>query len=432
MNQNRSFEPGGAYAGYVLFVLSLAYVLNFVDRQVLALVLEDVKSDLALTDAQLGWLLGPTFAVFYTIASLPIARLADTGSRRGVLAGCLAIWSGTTALCGLASSFTQMAVARCTVAIGEAGGTPPSHALISDYFPPSRRATALSVYGWGIFLGTALGFIGGGLIADAFDWRIAFFAAGGLGVPVVLLVAFTVEEPPHGISDGRVEVERPSVAAVLARLARTPSFVTLLFAAACQAFLGYTVLGWGATYLRRVFELSASEAGFQFGIHAGIAGAVGITIGGLLADRLSKRDVRWYGWISALSSLAAFPFALGFAWADTIGLAMPMFTAFYLLNNVYVSILWTLVQNLVTPRMRATASAIQLAVLNIVGLGGGPLMAGYVSDVLEPSRGPDGLRVALTLAAAVGAAAALFFALCARTLPRDLARAGGEADRVAN
>jgi predicted MFS family arabinose efflux permease len=408
----------------VLFVLSLAYILNFVDRQVLALVLEDVKTDLSLTDAQLGWLLGPTFAVFYTIAAFPLARWADSWSRRGVLAGSLAVWSGMTAVCGLATSFVQMAIARCLVAIGEAGGTPPSHSLISDYFSPTRRATALSIYGWGIFLGTALGFIGGGLIADRFDWRTAFVVAGALGIPIALLIVVTVQEPPPGASEGRVDEARPGTGEVLRALVGTPSFVTLMLAAACQAFLGYTVLGWGATFLRRVFDLSASEAGFQFGAAAGVAGAIGITAGGVLADRLAPRDARWYGWIAAISSAAAFPFALAFAWAESAAFAMPMFFVFYLLNNVYVSILWTLVQTLVVPRMRATASAAQLAILNIVGLGGGPLMAGYVSDVLEPSRGPDGLRVALVVAAVVGATAALFFALCARTLPRDLARVG--------
>ncbi len=425
--QSAAFQPKPAYSAFVLGMLTLAYILNFVDRQVLALVLDDVKLDLGLTDSQLGWLLGPAFAMFYTVAGFPIARLADTWSRKGVLAISLSIWSAMTAVCGTAASFGQMLVARFGVAVGEAGGTPPSHSLISDYFPPERRATALSIYGWGIFFGTGFGFVLGGMVVEAFDWRTAFYGAGALGVPVALLLFFTVREPPPGISEGYVQAEQPSIGEVRRTLWRTPSFRTLMAAASCQAFLGYTVLTWGVSFLRRVFELSPSEAGFQFGVSAAIAGAAGITVGGVLVDKLAAKDGRWYGWISAISSLAAFPFALAFAWAGEPGFAIAAFCGFYFLNNVYVSSLWTLVQNLVPPRMRATASATQLAILNIVGLGGGPLMAGYVSDVLEPSRGADGLRVALTVAAVVGATASIFFMLCARTMRQDLARvAAGE------
>ena len=421
------FAPRPAYSAYVLVALLLAYILNFVDRQVLSLVADDIKAEMGVSDYQLGLLMGPVFAGFYTIAGFPLARLADTWSRKGVLTMSLAVWSGMTAVFGATGNFAQMAVARFGVAIGEAGGTPPSHSLISDYFPPERRATALSIYGWGIFVGTGFGFVFGGMVVEAFDWRTAFFAAGALGLPVTLLLLFTVREPPPGASEANASTEQPRVGEVLRTLTRTPSFITLMIAAACQAFLGYTVLGWGVTFLRRVFELSPGDAGFQFGIAAAVTGAIGITIGGVLADKLSVKDARWYGWISAVSSFAALPFALAFAWADEPGFAIAAFSVFYLLNNVYVSSLWTLVQNLVPPRMRATASATQLAILNVVGMGGGPLMAGIVSDVLEPSRGADGLRVALSIAAVVGASAAVFFMLCARTLRQDLAQvAAGE------
>ena len=415
------FQPRPAYSAFVLGVLLLAYILNFVDRQVFALVMDDMKAELGFTDTQLGLLAGLAFASFYTIAGFPLARLADTWSRKGVIAISLTVWSAMTAVSGGAGSLFQMAIARFGVATGEAGGTPPSHSLISDYFPPERRATALSIYGWGIFVGTGFGFVFGGMIVEAFDWRTAFYAAGALGIPVALLLLL-VREPPPGASEGATRDDPPSLREVLRTLTRTPSFRTLMVAAACQAFLGYTVLTWGIPYLRRVFELSPAEAGFQFGVSAAIFGAIGITIGGVLADRLASRDGRWYGWLSAISSFAALPFALAFAWADEPRAAIGAFSIFYLLNNVYVSSLWTLVQNLVPPRMRATAAATQLAILNIVGLGGGPLMAGYVSDVLEPSRGADGLRVALSIAAVVGAAAAIFFMLCARTLRDDLAR----------
>lgn len=417
-----AFAPSNRYSAYVLGILLLAYILNFVDRQVLALVAEDVKADMGLSDSQLGWLLGPAFVLFYTIAGIPLARLADMTSRKQVVAVGLALWSAMTAACGAAGSFTSLLLARFGVGVGEAAGTPPSHSLISDYFPPERRATALGVYGWGIFVGTGFGFALGGILLEAFSWRTAFYVAGIAGLPVALLLSLTVQEPPPGASDGHVEDQSPPAAEVMRTLFARASFPMLMVAASCQAFLGYTVLSWGATYLRRVFEMSGREAGVQFGIAAALAGAVGVSAGGLLADRLAKRDARWYAWLGAVSSLGAFPFALGFAWAPTSVLAIAAFVPFYALNNVYVSSLWTLVQNLVSPRMRATAAATQLGILNIVGLGVGPLVAGYVSEVLEPSFGVDGLRVAMTIAAAIGAAASIFFLLCGRTLRDDLAR----------
>ncbi len=376
---------------------------------------------MGLTDAQLGWLLGPAFVLFYTIAGLPLARLADLTSRTRVVAVGLALWSAMTALCGAAQTFTHLLIARFGVGIGEAAGTPPSHSLISDYFPPERRATALGIYGWGIFVGTGFGFALGGILLEAFDWRTAFYVAGLAGLPVALLLGLTVREPPPGASDGLVQEDNPGVREVLRTLFARPSFPMLMVAASCQAFLGYTVLSWGATYLRRVFELSGRDAGIWFGLAAALAGAVGATLGGVLADRLARRDARWYAWLSAFSSLTALPFALGFAWAPSAPLAIAAFVPFYLLNNLYVSSLWTLVQNLVSPRMRSTAAATQLAILNIVGLGAGPLVAGYVSQVLEPTYGVEGLRFALAFAALVGAFAAVFFLLAGRTLRRDLA-----------
>ncbi len=421
-DERTGFAPSSRYSAYVLGILLLAYILNFVDRQVLALVAEDVKADMGLTDSQLGLLLGPAFVLFYTFAGIPLARLADVTSRKQVIAVGLALWSGMTALCGAAGSFSHLLFARFGVGIGEAAGTPPSHSLISDYFPPERRASALGIYAWGIFVGTGFGFVLGGILLEAFNWRTAFYVAGLAGLPVALLLGLTVREPPPGASDGVIDADNPTAGNVLRTLFARPSFPMLMVAASCQAFLGYTVLSWGATYLRRVFEMSGRDAGIQFGLAAAISGAVGVTLGGILADRLARRDERWYAWLSAISSITALPFALGFAWAPTSTLALAAFVPFYALNNLYVASLWTLVQNLVSPRMRSTAAATQLGILNIVGLGAGPLVAGYVSQVLEPDYGVDGLRVALAIAAVVGAAAAIFFLLSARTLRADLAR----------
>jgi predicted MFS family arabinose efflux permease len=413
-------SPSRAYANWVLFLLLLAYVLNFVDRQVLAIVGLEVKAEMALSDTQLGLLLGPYFALSFTLAGFVIARVADVASRRNVLALGLIAWSLLTAACGAARSFAQLATLRFAVAVGEAAGTPPSHSIISDYFPPQRRATALAVYGLGIYVGTGFGFAGGGLLLEWFDWRTAFVVAGLAGLPVALAIVLTVREPVRG---GGAPAAAPPISRVLPEVFATRAFRWLMAAAACQAFLGYAVLSWGATYLRRVFEMTPGEAGVWFGGIAALAGGVGSLSGGVLADRLARRDARWYAWLSALVSLAAFPFAAAFALAESRAAALAAFAPFYFVNNLYLGSLWTLVQGLVAPGLRATASATQLAITNIVGYGIGPALVGFANDALAPSLGAGAIRWSLLGAAVVGAASAFFFWQCGRTLREDLARA---------
>ena len=431
-------QPSRGYANWVLFLLLLAYILNFVDRQVLAIVGLEVKQEMGLSDTQLGLLLGPYFALSFTLAGFVIARIADVASRRNVLVLGLAAWSLLTAGCGLVKGFAQLATLRFAVAIGEAAGTPPSHSMLSDYFPPARRATALSVYGLGIYIGTGFGFAGGGLLLEWFDWRTAFIVAGLAGLPVALLIALTVREPVRGASEagaraapgggafgapgGGAFAAAPPLSRVLPEIFATRAFRWLMAAAACQAFLGYAVLSWGATFLRRVFEMSAGEAGVAFGGIAALAGGLGSLGGGVLADRLARRDPRWYAWLSAIVSLAAFPFAVIFVLAQDRATALLAFAPFYLLNNLYVASLWTLVQSLVKPGLRASASATQLAVTNLVGYGVGPPLVGFLNDALAPRFGDDAIRWSLLGAAVVGAASALFFWQCGRTLREDLAR----------
>jgi len=403
----------------VLLVLTLAYVLNFVDRQVLAIVSLDVKKELGLSDTQLGLLLGPAFAVCFTLSGFVLARIADVTSRRTVLALGLGAWSLLTAACGLARGYATLALLRFGVGIGEAAGTPPSHSLISDYFPPERRARAFSVYGLGIYFGTAFGFAGGGLVAQYFDWRTAFLAAGLAGLPLALWIALGVREPKRAAA----RVDALPLHAVLPAIFATPTFRWLMVAAACQAFVGYAVLSWGAPFLRRVFGLSAGQAGVAFGLIAGVAGALGALAGGALVDRLARRDARWYAWLSAAVSLAAFPACVTFVLARDVALSLAAFGVFYLINNAYLGTLWTLVQGLVAPRLRATASATQLAITNLVGYGLGPLLVGWLNDALAPRFGDESIRASLLVCACVGAASALFFWRCARTVREDLAAA---------
>lgn len=415
--------PGAspAYSWYVLAVLLAVYVMNFVDRQVLSIVADDVKAEFGISDKAMGILLGFAFSLFYTLAGIPIARLADRGTRRTIVAAGLAVWSAMTAACGLAAGFWSLALARFGVGIGEAAGTPPSHALISDYFPPERRATALAVYGMGIYFGVMFGFLAGGMIRDAFDWRTAFLACALPGLPLAVLLMITVREPVRGASERRAVAEEPPRLREVARiLFGRPAFRWLTLAACFQATSGYAVLTWGAPFLGRVHGLSGTAIGTSFGMIAGIGGALGITLGGALADRLARRDARWHAWLPAAVSLLAFPFAVPFYLAEATGTALLCFAVFYTVNNMYVGSLWSLAQGLVPVRMRALASAALLTILNLVGQGLGPFLVGAMNDALAPRVGADAVRYSLLVTAAAGACAAPLFLLCARWLRQDL------------
>jgi predicted MFS family arabinose efflux permease len=402
---------------YVLGVLMLVHILNFVDRNILAIVAGDIKQEMSLSDTELGILLGPAFATFFSLAGIPIARLADLTSRRNVIAVGLVLWSAMTAASGLALSFWQIALARFGVSVGEAACTPASHSILSQVFEPSRRATALAIYGIGIYFGMMFGFAGGGWVRDHFDWRTAFFAGGALGVPLALLLVATVSEPTRPAHEDAGDA---SLREVIGALFGKRAFRFLLAAACCQALLGYAVISWGAQFLIRVHAMTPSSVGASFGLIGGVAGALGITVGGHFADRAAASDVRWYAWLAALESVAAFPFALIFLLAGDRVTALAAFAPFYFLNNMYVGSLWSLTQGLVAPRMRAVAAATQLAVLNFAGLFVGPLAVGALNDALTPSLGAGAIRWSLFAMAVVGASAAIFFSACARTLRDDL------------
>ncbi len=413
-------EPKSRYSLWVLALLSLSYVLNFVDRQVLSVVSLDVKAELDLSDTQLGILMGPAFAVCFTLSGLVLARVADTGSRKWVLTLGLAAWSLFTAGCGVARSFGQLALLRFAVGIGEAAGAPPSQSMISDYFPPARRARALAVFSLGIYIGTLFGFAGGGLIAQWFDWRTAFLIAGALGIPLTLVIALTVREPAR---ERHAATVAPRLWSALPALFARPTYGWLMAASACQAFVGFSVLSWSVPLLRRAYEMSPRDAGISFGVIAGVSGALGSLLGGAIADRFASRDGRWYAWLSASVSLAAFPFLIAFTQATSVTVALAAAGAFYFFNNMYVPSLWTLVQSLVHPRLRALSSATQLAITNLFGYAGGALAVGYLNDALAPRFGEEAIRYSMLAAAVVGALSAPLFLRCAKTVREDLAAA---------
>ncbi len=422
-----SGTPNGPRRGHSIWALALltaAYIVNFIDRQLLAIVARDVKADLALSDTQLAILLGPAFVLCFTLASFVLARVADRGSRKWVLTIGLAAWSVFTAGCGVATSFAQLAWMRFAVGIGEAAGAPPSQSMIADYFRPEQRARAMSVFGLGIFFGTALGAAGGGLIADRFDWRTAFLAAGALGLPLALAIAWTVREPVRTVAVEDVP-QSSLVARVGAVLAR-PTYRWLMAAAACQSFIGYAALSWSALYLQRVFGMSLSESGVAFGLIAGGAGALGSFAGGVLADRFGSRDPRWYGRISGTASLLGAPFFALFALAPSAAVALACFGVFYFLNNVYLPILWMLVQGLVHPRLRATSSATQFAITGLFGYGLGSISIGMLNDAFAARFGDEAIRYSLLVPAVVGALSGPCLFAISRNIRSDLAAIDAE------
>jgi MFS family permease len=414
-----------AYANYVLGVLFLVYVFNFIDRQILAIMIGPIKEELGVSDTAMGFLVGFAFVVFYSVAGIPIARWADRGSRRNVITLGLTVWSAMTAASGLARSFGQLALARVFVGVGEAAGSPPSHSLISDYFPPERRATALALYANGIYVGAGIAFMLGGYIVTHFDWRVAFYAVGLTGIPLALLVRYTVRELPHGASESEPTAP-PTVAfgEVIRFLLARRSFVFLVLAACCQSILGYGILNWGAEFLNRVHGMPRAEIGAWFGPIVLVGGCTGVTLGGWIADRLGVADPRWYVRLPAVLALLATPFALGFLLLEDPTRALGCFAVFYAIANMYVGPMLSTTQNLVRPEMRATASAILLFILNMMGLGAGPFLVGLLNDQLHGIYGTEAIRYSLLLATLVAAMGSVFFWIAGRTLREDLLSRG--------
>jgi MFS family permease len=416
-------EASSAYPTYVLILLTVVYVFNWVDRNILSILLEDIRVELNASDTAMGLLSGFAFAAFYSVLGLPIARWADRGNRRTLLALGLLIWSAMTAVSGTARSFGALALARIGVGVGEAAGSPPSHSLISDYFPPERRGRALSVYAMGNYAGVFVGFVIGGWINELYGWRAAFLAMGLPGILLAVLVRFTVREPERGRYDGGVgPADVVPVREALRFLRSQRSYVWLNAAGALAALVGYGFGIWAPTYMRRVHGMGTGEIGSWIGPLAALGGLTGTFLGGWLVDRLTRREPRWYLWLPVVSMLAnlpiSFAFALGSKW-----LAIACYAPHSLLHGLYVGPMFAAMQGVAKPQMRALAVAIHLMIVNIVGLGIGPLAVGALNDALAERLGAAAVRYSLLLVSSFALFAGWLFAIGARTLGRDLAAA---------
>ncbi len=419
-NNDSYSSPKGSY--YTLVLLTIVYSFNFIDRQLLAILQESIKADLALSDSQLGLLTGFAFAVFYVTAGISIARWADQSNRRNIIALAVFIWSFMTALSGLAQNYTHLLLARIGVGVGEAGGSPPSHSIISDIFPPHRRASAIGFYSTGVSFGILFGFLFGGWLNEFFGWRVAFMVVGVPGILLAALVRMTLKEPVRGQSENR----QASTAAVpfsqtLALLWSQRSFRHMALGAGLNAFAGYSIASWTASFMIRSHGMSTGVLGTWLALIIGLGGAIGVFGGGLLADRLARRDKRWYVWLPAIAGFISVPFIASVYLVDTPITALSMMIIPGLLSNVYLGNTIATTHGLVGLRMRAMSSAILFFILNIIGLGAGPFSVGFLSDYLEPSMGTESLRYAmLYLLPAVMFWSACHFYLAARTLRADL------------
>jgi predicted MFS family arabinose efflux permease len=419
-NRNHYDKPKAAY--YALGMLTLVYAFNFIDRQLLAILQESIKADLSLSDSQLGLLTGFAFAIFYVTAGIPIARWADHANRRNIVAGSLFIWSFMTALSGMVQNYTQLVLARIGVGIGEAGGSPPSHSMISDIFPPNRRATALGFYSTGVSFGILFGFLFGGWLNEYFGWRTAFLVVGIPGVFLSGLIMLTLREPTRGLIEQKtVTAESVPLKKVIQTLWESRTFRHLSLAASLNAFSGYSTASWTASFMIRSHEMSTGELGTWLAIIIGLCGAIGVFFGGMAADWLSPRDKRWYMWLPAISGFIAVPFMVAVYIADTPYLALSMMLIPGLLHQVYLGNTLATTHNLVGLKMRATSSAILFFILNIIGLGCGPFLVGVLSDQLSASHGADSLRLAmLYLLPAVMFWSACHFYFASKHLRKDL------------
>jgi len=408
---------------YALSVLVVVYTFNFIDRQILSILMESIKLDLGLSDQALGFLAGFAFAAFYAVMGMPIALWADRGNRRNLISLSLAIWSVMTALSGMAQNFLHLALARVGVGIGEAGCSPPAHSLISDYYPPEQRATALGIYSIGIPLGIMFGLFVGGWINEAFGWRYAFFVVGLPGLLLALIVRFTLQEPSRGLSENRTaEDQPPAFTETLRFLLKRPAFLHLAFGGALAAFIGYGVVSWFPSFLIRTHGMKTTEIGLWLGLIIGIPGGAGIFLGGYLADKFGERDPRWYLWTAAVAALVALPFGAATYLLSNPYWALAVFSIPILLSNFWQATAFAQTQSLVQLRMRGVAAAILLFIINIIGLGAGPWAIGALSDLLAPRYGADSLRWSLLIFGSIGLWVAYHFYAGGKHLAADLDR----------
>lgn len=421
-NDSRRSGFADPYTRYVIAILFVVYVMSYIDRQLASVLLEDMKADLGASDSQMGLLTGVAFAVVYATLGIPIARWADRGVRRSIIAGGLAVWSAATALTGAGRSYIEVLLARFGVGAGESAAGPPGHALLADYFPPQERGRALAIYSAGGAVGMMLGMWLGGWLGDLYGWRAAFVIVGLPGLALAVLVRLTVREPLRGRFDRSRPPPRESLRVVLATLWQIRSFRWMTLAATLHVFAGFGASNWTPAFLMRIHGMTASEAGFWLGPVVGFGSLVGGIFWGWAVDAWGRQDMRWYMWLPSIGTLIAMPFSYAFIlWPTDHAIWFQIFAGFF--GNCYAGATFAMAQGLAKPHMRAMAAASLLFVMNLGGLGLGPTIIGFMNDWLTPHFGIEAIRVSLLIIGIPHVVAAVFGVLAARTLREDLDKA---------
>jgi MFS family permease len=425
------FEASAAYSRYALALLFLTATFNLLDRNVFGMLIEPIQREFGVSDAAIGLLAGFSFALFHTAAGIPVARWADRGVRRSIIALGFALWSALTLACGLAQTFPQLVAARLGVGVGEAAGTPTSHSLLSDYFPPERRASALATMSMGASLGVVVSFLAGGWISQWYGWRAVFVAYGLPGLALALLIRLTLREPPRGRFDPPgLRSTRLPLRTALRFLLALPAYRHLVAGFALHSLAYNAGAFWYPPFLARVHGLSPGEIGTALAFLNAACAALGIYGFGRLTDVLVARDLRWSMRVPALTTLGSAPFALGFLFAPTPGLAFGCLVPFALLMGGAVGGTHATTQALAPPALRALASALNLLVLSLAGAGLAPALVGLLNEQLAPRFAQQAVRYSLI----VGAVAALWSGLhhlrAARLLPADLERVAARSARA--
>jgi len=418
-----SFVVSQGYANYVLGVLFTVYVFNFVDRQIVSVFIGPIREEFALSDTSVGLLVGFAFALLYTIAGIPIARWADRGNRRTIIALGLAVWSAMTVATGFARTFVHLFMARVGVGLGEAAGTPPAHSLISDYFPLHRRATALAIYSSAVFVGSAIAFLGGGFMRQHFDWRTAFYALGVPGILFALVVYFTVREPPRGYAERIKTDSKPSsLMETLRFLMGSASWRYLLIGSSGISIVGYAVLMWGFEFYGRIHGIPPFELGKWIALTTALGGCLGTLAGGRITDYLYARSRAMAVVVPGLLTLLAMPIGACFLLVESSTVSFGFLFGFNVMLNLYMATMYNTNLSLARLRMRSTATAILLFTINIFGAGAGPFIVGALSDMVAPTYGEESIRYALVITLFIGAAGSLCYVRAGQTLERDLQR----------
>ena len=422
------------YKKYVIGILLVVYTFNFIDRQIIAILSPAIKSDLGINDTQLGLLKGFAFALFYSVFSIPIARLADKENRVTIISVSLAFWSGMTALCGAAANFWHLLIARVGVGIGEAGCTPPAHSLVSDYFYKEERATALGLYSLGIPLGSLFGILFGGWLAGTLGWRWAFVTVGLPGVILAVIVKLTLKEPARGgaepqapldgMQDDRGQKEDATNASVMRSFQimwAVKSYRILIYGSSLVSFAVFGLNLWVVDFLFRTHELTYSELTLPLAFCIGIGGAVGTAAGGALCDMWGREKVSNYFLFIGLAHTISVPIFIFSIWTSSINMCFFALFFAFMLHSCIAGPCYALVQNLSPLEIRAFSAAFYMFVISLIGLGLGPVYIGVVSDMLAATMGEaTGLQVALTSLAPVWMLAAILFIFGRGRLSQDL------------